>query len=448
MCSPSLLARNFSSKTLKGRSEAGGEKTKPAGAAEGGKVKKAATTARKKRRPPPEPLDAAAQLTASVRADRAVSTAVSGLLEAKEWKKGGKVRAVNQAAFLAKVRDAVPGLRGRDIATIMLACRKLEIRDRNLWDQLCGRVIQVAGSLKAVDIANILNLLSHHGKRNRDTVEALCREALGKAADFTANGIASTLNAMANFGHHDQVLVASLCDEAHAKASDFTAQSIANTLRATAVLGGDRELTTRLCDEAVAKVSDFDAQAIGNTLLALAHLGHRQDALVDLLLAGAKQRVKKFLARDITRTLDAMARLGQRGRWELVGALCGQAEKKAGDFGPQDIATFLQALAALEHSGDKDGGVVARLCGAAVAKAKSFSAHAIATTLAALDRLGYRDQSLEDCLWGELHGKDAKALGENELTGVLECLEVLGQREGAGVLDRRFKKALLELQHS
>jgi hypothetical protein len=140
--------------------------------------------------------------------------------------------------FIVRIVGDISEMNSRDVATCMVASRRLEIRDASLWGPLCHHAVVLIekspDSFSPRDIANMFNSTAQLKVRSNKLLDALCTVALGKVHDFNEQGIANTLNAMAKFEHKDKALLEALCKAALGKVHGFNEQTIANTLNAMA----------------------------------------------------------------------------------------------------------------------------------------------------------------------------------------------------------------------
>ena len=145
-------------------------------------------------------------------------------------KQRGNRRDPRLLALFQSLETHAARLRARDLATVLVACRRLAKPPVSLVAAVCAACSARAQEFESRYIANTLNALSQMNCYDAALVSRLSQAALSKADDFNAQGIANTLNALAKFGHDDAAVVSRLSQAALSKADDFSAQDIANSL--------------------------------------------------------------------------------------------------------------------------------------------------------------------------------------------------------------------------
>lgn len=315
--------------------------------------------------------------------------------------KGPVDRNRDLTCVLNQLRRHSNELRGRDVASILVACKRLGVVDAGFMKVMRDRVGEVCTELNAQEISNVLNALA----TSRDAVENLLLDALGgmvgkKINDFTPQNIANSLHAIAKFQLRNPVLLDTIYATTLDKASSFSATDVSITLEALGKLHcRNAELVARFCDEGLRTVDQFTVQGIANSLRALWVLGVREHALVARLIARAREHLLELKLEELCTMFKVLS--GLRAVDEgLLTQIAMTALRNSRDFGLLSVNSLLSSLSVLTlPSSGSCQLLLGRLYLEAVKYVEKLTAAQVTEMLLALTRLGVYDSLLLEQLW-------------------------------------------------
>jgi len=305
------------------------------------------------------------------------------------------------SGVLAELKKNSKSLRGRDLSSILVACKRLGVSDANFWEAMRKRVGEVCMDLNAQEISNVLNALASHQFVENSLLDSLTSAVIIKIDDFTSQNIANTMHAIAKFQLRDPVLLEKIYAAALQNASSFSSIDVSITLDALGKLRcSNTELVARFCEEGLRTAVQFTPQGIANSLRALWTLDVCDHALVKVLIGRACEHLPKFNLEELSTTLKVLSAL-QTVDDALLAQISVAVLRNTRDFGVLSVTSLLSSLAALTplpRSGATQQ-LLDRLYLEALRHVENLSATQVAEMLLALTRLGVYDGVLLEQLW-------------------------------------------------
>ena len=156
----------------------------------------------------------------------------------------------------------------------------------------------------------------------------------------------------------------------------------------------------QLLDMAQQQLDTFDVQGIANTVYVLAVFQHRNQQLLDSLMAAVQYRLDICTPQNLTNIIWAVAMLGYTPEREWMAVYYDAIDARSSRFGPQDVANTLWAYGRLRFEGQQykvSPGVVNRMLQQAFRRMHEFTPQHLSNSAWGLARLSFAP--------GEIWGK-------------------------------------------